>query len=87
MAHGVATLFVHPGVEGREVIILDFIFTFRFVIQFDRIGPNPVKSVARFQRWGQGAQTFQELSDVGTLFFQLVPLTFLHFHHSVALVS
>ena len=52
MSHGVTPSFVHPWVQGGEVIILDLLFTLCLVVEFDGIGPSPVKCVARFQRWG-----------------------------------
>ena len=84
MTHGVGTVFVGPGVEGREIEVIDFFSGFDLMVKVDGVGSSTVERVPGFES-GDEVEGFDQALKVVIFFLELFPFTLPHDHYIVAL--
>ena len=82
MTDWVQTVFVGPGIEGREIEVVDLFPIDHHVIQFDGIGASTEECVSGFEP-GDEFEGIDELTYALVFLFDLVPFAFPHDHDIV----
>ena len=73
MSYGVLLCLVDPGVQGRDVDVLDLLAWFNHVMKFDGIGTSTEEGISGLKRFDE-LQRGEELTEIWIVFDVFVPL-------------